>query len=295
MMELPGGFKPNPNLAQFIGHFILDLIYIWNYATTAFNLIQWYIITNLAYLGIIGSTFLLAVTHDVLFVCSSHIFFLYSLVANIYNFILRFLQTMIRLFNGKKFNVKRNRVDKNDFTLVEFYLGVLIVTLIIFLLPTLAMFYFCAFIGLVVSVLILQILLLIAQILSLDLPFHLFFLQKNKPYILPNSVNIEPMPEHNNHIRMVPIKSSQASMFIIIADDFKKLAKVSSPAKVVNSIALGTNLLRIMRNLLRTLERVDNPDEAEAQRQNDDTMKPKDKGVESNFVFVKELFKIAFY
>jgi len=75
---------------------------------------------------------------------------------------LKMLGTLINLFNGKKFNVMRKRVDRNKFSLQEFYLGVLIVCLIIFLLPTLAMFYFLAFIKLVLSVLGLQICLLVA-------------------------------------------------------------------------------------------------------------------------------------
>ena len=78
---------------------------------------------------------------------------MYTVVAWLYNFILKMLKTLINLFNGKKFNVMRNRVDYNHFSIQEFYLGVLIVALIIFLLPTLAMFYFLAFIKLVVSVL----------------------------------------------------------------------------------------------------------------------------------------------
>lgn len=56
LMGLPGGFKPNPNLAAFIGNAILDLIYIWNYGTTAFIQLQRYFLTNLAFSGVIGST-----------------------------------------------------------------------------------------------------------------------------------------------------------------------------------------------------------------------------------------------
>jgi len=53
-MGLPGGFKPNPNLAEFIGYAILDLIYIWNYGTTAFIQTQTFLIRNLAFTGVIG-------------------------------------------------------------------------------------------------------------------------------------------------------------------------------------------------------------------------------------------------
>jgi len=152
-MGLPGGFKPNPNLAEFIGNAIIDLIYIWNFMTTKFIQTQTLIIKSLAYLGLIGSTIQVALFHDTLLYCSSHILVLYTVVAWIYNYILKFLRTLINLFNGKKFNVMRNRIDSNNFSIQEFYLGVLIVALIIFLLPTLAMFYFLAFIKLVVSVL----------------------------------------------------------------------------------------------------------------------------------------------
>ena len=152
-MGLPGGFKPNPNLAEFIGNAIIDLIYIWNFMTTKFIQTQTLIIKSLAYLGLIGSTIQVALFHDTLLYCSSHILVLYTVVAWIYNYILKFLRTLINLFNGKKFNVMRNRTDSNNFSIQEFYLGVLIVALIIFLLPTLAMFYFLAFIKLVVSVL----------------------------------------------------------------------------------------------------------------------------------------------
>jgi phosphatidylinositol N-acetylglucosaminyltransferase subunit Q len=161
-MGLPGGFKPNPNLAEFIGYAILDLIYIWNYMTTAFIQSQTYITHYLAFTGMIGSTIQVALIHDVLFLCSSHIFVLYSAIAWIYNYILMMLRTLINLFSGKKFNVMRNRIDSNNFSIQEFYLGVLIVALIIFLLPTLAMFYFLAFIKVVISVLVMQICLLVA-------------------------------------------------------------------------------------------------------------------------------------
>lgn len=83
------------------------------------------------------------------------------MIAWIYKYILRMLGTLINLFNGKKYNVMRNRVDSNNFSIQEFYIGVLIVALIIFLLPTLAMFYFVAFIQLLIIILAQQIILLI--------------------------------------------------------------------------------------------------------------------------------------
>ncbi len=34
LMNLPVGFKPNPNLDNFIGNLLLDIISVWNYVTT---------------------------------------------------------------------------------------------------------------------------------------------------------------------------------------------------------------------------------------------------------------------
>ena len=40
LMRLPAGFKPNPNLDNFIGNFILDIISVWNYVTTKLTVIE---------------------------------------------------------------------------------------------------------------------------------------------------------------------------------------------------------------------------------------------------------------
>lgn len=80
--------------------------------------------------------------------------------------------------------------------------------------------------------------------------------QSNK-YLLPNSIRLEPQEVYQNHIRMIPIPANQGSMFMHLAMEFKKIIKVSSPGIVIKSILWGENLLQIMRNLLRTLERED--------------------------------------
>jgi phosphatidylinositol glycan class Q protein len=86
------------------------------------------------------------------------------------------LRTLINLFGGKKYNVMRRRVDANNFSLQEIYLGVVMMALIIFLLPTLAMFYFLAFVRLIISVLAMQIALLVVQIFIINFPVYLLIM-----------------------------------------------------------------------------------------------------------------------
>ena len=154
-MGLPAGFKPNHNLSQFLGYAILDMMSVWNHVTTGLNEMQVHILWYLSFSSLLGVSTVLAVAHDFfLIVMCFHIFLPYSVVAYIYKQIMRMLQTLHHLFNGNKYNVMRQRVDANSFNIQEFYLGILIAALILFLLPTLAMYYFAAFIALVLVVLV---------------------------------------------------------------------------------------------------------------------------------------------
>jgi len=154
-MGLPAGFRPNRNLSQFLGCAILDMMGVWNHVTTGLNEMQTRILWYLSFSSLLGVSTVLAVAHDFfLVVMCFHIFLPYTVVAYIYRCILRMLWTLHHLFNGNKYNVMRQRVDANSFNIQEFYLGVLIAALIIFLLPTLAMYYFMAFIALVLVVLL---------------------------------------------------------------------------------------------------------------------------------------------
>ena len=116
-MGLPGGFKPNHNLSQFIGCAILDMISIWDYVTTAVNMLQVPLLYYAAFSGLIGLSVSLSVMHDFFALCSFHIYTPYTVIAYIYKNILKMLGTLINLFNGKKYNVMRQRVDANNFSI----------------------------------------------------------------------------------------------------------------------------------------------------------------------------------
>ena len=87
-MRLPAGFKPNPNLDNFIGNFILDIISVWNYVTTELTYIEFILARSIALSGCLGFSVLLAIIHDYLFLASFHVFIVYSVFAGFYKFIL---------------------------------------------------------------------------------------------------------------------------------------------------------------------------------------------------------------
>lgn len=68
------------------------------------------------------------------------------------------------------------------------YLGVMVVSIILFLLPTLAIFYFYVFLSIIISVMALQLVLVFLQILFSDFPYFLFFYSLKSPYNLPGGI-----------------------------------------------------------------------------------------------------------
>jgi hypothetical protein len=53
-MGLPAGFKPNPNLDNFLGHLMLDIIWLWNFVTIEISSIEQIIIKYFALSGLMG-------------------------------------------------------------------------------------------------------------------------------------------------------------------------------------------------------------------------------------------------
>jgi phosphatidylinositol glycan class Q protein len=107
LMNLPAGFKPNPNLDNFLGNLMLDIISVWNYVTTELTGIELSLARYFGLFGFLGISFQLALAHDYLFLASVHIFFLYTAFSAFYKMMLQMTSTLYRLFRGQKFNIIR--------------------------------------------------------------------------------------------------------------------------------------------------------------------------------------------
>jgi len=59
----------------------------------------------------------------------------------LYNLQLNTLSSLWHLFRGKKWNVLRKRVDSAVYNVDQLFLGTLLFTVLLFLLPTTALFY----------------------------------------------------------------------------------------------------------------------------------------------------------
>ena len=113
---------------------------------------------------------------------------LYSFIAGSYWYTISLLSTLMSLFRGRKFNTIRGRTDSTTFNVAEMYLGVMIVSIILFLLPTLMMFYYYVFMSIILSVMSLQVLLVFLQIIFTDFPYFLLVYSIFNPTALPGGI-----------------------------------------------------------------------------------------------------------
>ncbi|KAK4611871.1 N-acetylglucosaminyl-phosphatidylinositol biosynthetic protein gpi1 [Fulvia fulva] len=141
LMDYPAGLKLNTELATFLGDLFLWVIDYWNGCMTQLRPTLPVIIRLIGLSSFAGASLPIAMFSDLLSVLTIHIYSFYIASARIYNWQLTIIISLFHLFRGKKRNVLRNRIDSCDYDLDQLLLGTILFTLIVFLLPTVAVFY----------------------------------------------------------------------------------------------------------------------------------------------------------
>ncbi|GFU47138.1 phosphatidylinositol N-acetylglucosaminyltransferase subunit Q [Nephila pilipes] len=155
LMGVPGGLKLNIPLNSALGHFFLYHIYLWE-AYMAVVLPVFTLILKISILiGILGVTFVLCLLNDLVSLATIHIYCFYGYAARLYGYQIIALSSLWRLFRGKKWNPLRQRVDSYTYDIHQLFLGTFIFTVLLFLLPTVMIYYF-VFTCLRILVLIIQ-------------------------------------------------------------------------------------------------------------------------------------------
>ncbi|XP_048860496.1 phosphatidylinositol N-acetylglucosaminyltransferase subunit Q isoform X2 [Brienomyrus brachyistius] len=141
LMGVPAGLKMNRALDQVLGRFFLYHIHLW---ISYIHLLSPFIEMILWYLGLtacLGLTFALSVLSDIVALLTFHIYCFYVYGARLYCLKIYGLSALWRLFRGKKWNVLRQRVDSCSYDLDQLFIGTLLFTILLFLLPTSALYY----------------------------------------------------------------------------------------------------------------------------------------------------------
>ncbi|KAK9460217.1 N-acetylglucosaminyl transferase component-domain-containing protein [Lipomyces oligophaga] len=141
LMDWPGGLKLNNELVAFFGELFLWVIEFWG---GLLRMLQ-PLLPGFVYLaglsGFVGATFSIALIADIISFMTIQIYSCYVASARIYNWQLTVLGSLFHLFRGKRRNVLRNRIDSVDYDLDQLLLGTLLFTLLVFLIPTVLVFY----------------------------------------------------------------------------------------------------------------------------------------------------------
>lgn len=142
LMDWPGGLKLNTELASFFGELVLWVIQFWgsclNILRPFFNVL----VTLVAYSGFGGATLLISIVSDLVSFFPAHVYAFYLSSGRIYHWQLTVLRSLFHLFRGKKLNVLQNRVDSCEYELDQLLIGTILFMSLLFLLPTVMVFYF---------------------------------------------------------------------------------------------------------------------------------------------------------
>lgn len=141
LMGAPAGLKMNRALDQVLGRFFLYHIHLW---ISYIHLMSPFIEGILWYGGLsacLGLSFALSLLSDMVALLTFHIYCFYVYGARLYCLKVYGLSSLWRLFRGKKWNVLRQRVDSCSYDLDQLFIGTLLFTILLFLLPTTALYY----------------------------------------------------------------------------------------------------------------------------------------------------------
>ncbi|XP_034987984.2 phosphatidylinositol N-acetylglucosaminyltransferase subunit Q [Zootoca vivipara] len=187
LMGVPAGLKMNRALDQVLGRFFLYHIHLW---ISYIHLMSPFIEMILWHVGLsacLGLTVALSIVSDIIALMTFHIYCFYVYGARLYCLKIYGLSSLWRLFRGKKWNVLRQRVDSCSYDLDQLFIGTLLFTILLFLLPTTALYYL-VFTLLRLLVVIVQGLIHLLVDLVNSLPFYSVILRLCRSYRLASGV-----------------------------------------------------------------------------------------------------------
>lgn len=104
----------------------MPVLHVWS-ATT---------LRQLAHTGLLGVTFTLCAASDAVSLLTAHLALCHHVTASLFQLQLASLSGLFNLFRGKRWNVLRQRTDSYQYEIDQLFLGTVLFTLSIFLMPT---------------------------------------------------------------------------------------------------------------------------------------------------------------
>lgn len=141
LMGVPAGLKLNHALNNMLGKFFLYHIHLWWTFLIFMKPVMDFAFQVLVLFGRLGITFQIAIAADLLALVSFHAYCIYVYAARLFNIQLKGITSLFRLFLGKKMNPLRERVDSCQYQPDQLFVGTLLFTILLFLMPTTWVYY----------------------------------------------------------------------------------------------------------------------------------------------------------
>ncbi|KAL2736143.1 phosphatidylinositol N-acetylglucosaminyltransferase subunit Q [Vespula maculifrons] len=141
LMGAPAGLKLNYAFNNMLGKFFLYHIHLWWTFLIFMTPVMDFAFEVLLLFGRLGITFQISIASDFLALISFHTYCIYVYAARLFNIQLNALISLFRLFLGKKKNPLRERVDSCQYKPDQLFVGTLLFTILLFLVPTTWVYY----------------------------------------------------------------------------------------------------------------------------------------------------------
>ncbi|CAI2362000.1 unnamed protein product [Moneuplotes crassus] len=250
-----GNFKPFPLLDQILGEVLINLLHLWNFII---HFGSEYNTTFLAFIfapiGLLGASFQVALAHDLFALLTSHIHTMYSFFAFVYKTTLHVLQNLFYMSRGRKFNILKGKVDEADYRIEELLFGVLMMTVIMFLLPTLLVYYILMVYLMCFVVVFQSSMIITIQIITKFPLFILMWMLRNKRSF-PKGLELHESPAKDMSFVIKPLYHSPFSCFSKLASTLiKTVKKLQCPSPGVQgqipiSFLTGDHIYPILKDL----------------------------------------------
>ncbi|KXS20886.1 Gpi1-domain-containing protein [Gonapodya prolifera JEL478] len=183
LMGYPAGLKLNTPLTNFLGDIFLRLLSLWEGATVPLLKNLPFIIKLIAWTGLFGATLPVALLSDLVALSTAHIYCFYLISTTLEGLFVTGVRSLLYVFQGLKYNTLRNRVERHSYDLDQLLLGTIALTLLVFLFPTIWVYYALA---------VLVALELILALLN-HFPLFAILLRLKEPDRLPGGLSLDVM------------------------------------------------------------------------------------------------------
>lgn len=215
LMGVPWGIKLNAPLSQFLGMRYIFILDLWKTFYLEFSSLSLSVFIDFLFILLpFGVTLSITALHDFLKFLNLCLICFYIISNRIFTLQVSALKSFGRLFMGKKWNVLRNRVDSCQYDITQLLVGTIIFTILLFLLPTVAMY---------------MLVFLYLRVIQFSVQFALRVCA-----VCVNKLTISSLSSLYSSLQPQPITKAKVLIRGLTPDEYAR-TKVSPPYEVVDS------------------------------------------------------------